>query len=437
MEISRDSLSADFETGWKRFETSASLRDSYSTDLLLSVLRRKFSTKVEIIYTHFDFVALRVDLSEIKVRVSAKSLVCLIRIKKGSIDTAEAFRLLTTAHFADSPAGYCTIAIVCGESNELKSKCRSSFLDLVILDYKQMKSIITAEEWSIAISRVLGEEKSPRILSPYDETGICPAEMFFGRDEELQRLTSHARGHGYSLVGCRRVGKSSLLLRIKRHYDERGETTYYIDCQTCHSTETFYDEIVKRTNRRDYESRKKWTLKGYLMRLASISRKPLNLFLDEMDWVVAWDKTNKYQYIIKELLSAERTTVPIRVWMAGFKDLYWAVTDRDGPLYGKSNAVELKPLPYNKVKDLILKPSTQLGYEFENKDSIINRIYSDAAGHPSFTQLYCRLLVDVMTEEKETKIKIAHLDADSCRVSNCLGIGLILPGSRLPHEKKA
>ncbi len=246
----------DFKAGWDIFTKASVLSDESNISLLISVFRRKFETKVEFLYGYHNFAALRMDLSKVKVRLSKSSLVCLIRIdEKRGATASEAFRLLTTSHYADSLPGYCTMIIVHSDSKELKMRCKNALQDAIILDRNQVEDVIASGSWSDTLAKVIRAENEPDILSPYDEIGICSPELFLGREKEIIKLTSHAKGHGYSLVGCRRVGKSSLLLRLKKYYNQTGEPSFYIDCQSCHSTETFYEEIIKRTYLMDFEKK--------------------------------------------------------------------------------------------------------------------------------------------------------------------------------------
>ncbi|MCK4765479.1 MAG: ATP-binding protein [Candidatus Aminicenantes bacterium] len=405
-------LLRDFKTGWENFSRADVLSDEKNISLLLSVLRRKFNTKIEFLYGYPNFAAIKMDLSEVKIRLSVNTLVCFIRIdEKSGATTSEAFRHLTTSHYADGIPGYTTIALAHGDTGELKKRCKNALQDSVILSSNLLEEVISADLWVETLAEILREDRDADILSPYDEIGVCSPELFIGRAKEMAKLTSHARGHGYCLVGPRRVGKSSLLLRIKNYYSKINQLTFYIDCQTCYSGETLYEEIVKRTNPRDLKNRHLWSLKGYLIRLAGTLRGPVNLFLDEIDRVVADDKKSDYQ-LMRELLSAEATEkIPFKLWMVGFKDLYKAVTGRTGPLFGKTRGIDLGPLSTAETERLVMQPMTHMGFTFDNGKKAIRRIYEETSGHPAFIQLYCRLLVDEMVAKGARKIKTKHLDA--------------------------
>ncbi|GIV75982.1 MAG: hypothetical protein KatS3mg050_0376 [Litorilinea sp.] len=71
-------------------------------------------------------------------------------------------------------------------------------------------------------------------MNPYTRLPVSDREMFFGRTRELTRLTEWLLSNvgNIWLVGQKRVGKTSLLLHLKRHHlQEQGFVPVYIDCQ--------------------------------------------------------------------------------------------------------------------------------------------------------------------------------------------------------------
>ncbi len=80
-------------------------------------------------------------------------------------------------------------------------------------------------------------------------------------------------------------------------------------------------------------------------------------------------------------------------------------------MFGKTRTIELGPLSLEDTRQLVVKPMSHLGFGFEDENGLIWRIYNETAGHPAFIQLYCRLLVDVLVNEKAEVIKPNHLDS--------------------------
>lgn len=89
--------------------------------------------------------------------------------------------------------------------------------------------------------------------NPYKWRNKLPADsdMFFGRKREMDRLMdmlSGTRPQNVSLVGERRIGKSSLAFRVFHKLKETGDTlAIYLDCdeltKTCDSDNDFFQEL--------------------------------------------------------------------------------------------------------------------------------------------------------------------------------------------------
>ncbi len=94
------------------------------------------------------------------------------------------------------------------------------------------------------------------VVNPYSTGGLVkdPA-MFFGRKEELKRIRERLRkGDCTSVVGLRRVGKSSLLYQLAHQTDElpEGIVAIYLDLQDAvhHQPLGLLNSALKRLNER-------------------------------------------------------------------------------------------------------------------------------------------------------------------------------------------
>ena len=115
--------------------------------------------------------------------------------------------------------------------------------------------------------------------NPFLKRGmIRDRESFFGRRDELQRVFDRLRVmQSVSVVGERRIGKSSLLYQIAMTGQEKlGEdhALHYIDMQRVTTDEEFYERAVKRLGDSGYTHRD-------LER--AIARKKVVLCLDEFE----------------------------------------------------------------------------------------------------------------------------------------------------------
>lgn len=93
------------------------------------------------------------------------------------------------------------------------------------------------------------------LMNPYINRNKLPidSDMFFGRDAEMGEISgllSSANPQCVSIVGERRIGKSSLAFRLFHNIKERGDTLpFFIDChnlpETCTTADHFFQLINK------------------------------------------------------------------------------------------------------------------------------------------------------------------------------------------------
>jgi uncharacterized protein len=108
-------------------------------------------------------------------------------------------------------------------------------------------------------------------LNPFRFSGPLPPEEMIDRDPEADELLALAEGgHSFRLVGPRRYGKTTLLLRVLDAADQRGMATVLVDLQDVLSIPEIVVRIERAYNRR---------LKGALRRQVDALLKSWNVGL--------------------------------------------------------------------------------------------------------------------------------------------------------------
>ena len=402
----------EIEICWAKFAADHSpFKKNSSLSLLISHLETCFNQEFKLLESKTYFASYCIDLSSIKIKLSSKTLCCFVRTSRASV--GDAFRSIIENYHAEGQQGYTAVIIVDGPTDELKERFKGHYARTLFLNKQLVSSIYTSENWQLTLSSLLKEEsENIDVLSPYDETGVCSPELFYGRTYELDVLYRRTSSNCHALVGCRRVGKTSLMLDIKRRCERLGEKCFYIDFQNCYDKRDFIETLIRETRRKDLENKNIWTVKEYVQRLANLEGPVVNLFLDEMDSVSVFDKQNNYK-IIKDLTVATNLSgkAQVKIWIAGFKELYWATADRKGPLYNKLRAEVIGPLEQHDAEKLITTPIKQLGLKFENEQAQLRYIIGVTNSHPGFLQLYCRLLIKELSKTNKTVINTEHLEA--------------------------
>jgi len=148
---------------------------------------------------------------------------------------------------------------------------------------------------------VKGIERSR--LSPYVVRGPVPRNMFFGRQAELKRLSQNL--HNHAVVGGRRMGKSSMFLRLRRLWSQGNRVLpYYVNCEACFDHDDFLatvNDVVKPAE--EFE-----TLTDLRRGLTWMAKERPNqvlvFLLDEVDELLVHDERGRLFKMLRQLLKA-------------------------------------------------------------------------------------------------------------------------------------
>ena len=104
--------------------------------------------------------------------------------------------------------------------------------DFVVLDRESLASIIASSSFRRLIEVILEQGIELSSLSPYVVRGPVPDKMFFGREKEIKTVSQSIQNSDYSIVGGRRIGKSSILQRVNRLLNNDPRYwALYLDCE--------------------------------------------------------------------------------------------------------------------------------------------------------------------------------------------------------------
>jgi hypothetical protein len=250
-------------------------------------------------------------------------------------------------------------------------------------------------------------------LQPYSEVGSrVPPEMFFGREQEIKKILDP---NGPSLVyGGRQLGKTVLLRQAKREFHEPPHRiASWIDLRTQGVVpeetgkiwpilvedllnEGVFEEgtVYKNTSPQKIGQRiQEW--------LDADSHRRILLLLDEADSFFEHEQEVDFDETLPLKGLMEATNGRFKVVFAGLHNVLRVTDSPNQPLAHLSEPICVGPLlddgEWQAARDLIERPLSALGYEFES-DDLITFILSLTNYYPSLIQLYCRYLLEEMLD---------------------------------------
>ncbi len=280
--------------------------------------------------------------------------------------------------------------------------------------------------------------------NPYDDYGSkpVPTEMFFGRQEELERLRN-VKGLAV-LYGGRRLGKSSLLSQIEwESRNTPGKETVYVSMETINTADHVLSawEFIYRAliNRRiiqplhpqpnQWKSLSEHISKGLI---ENPSLKSLYLLIDEANDLMGCElRVNRsdigFVRGLTQLADDVAHKCQVRMVIAGLHNMTRMANDENS-VFGKAETIPLKPFSTSDDVQrgirLITKPLAAMGYFFgPGSEDLPLRILSVCNFYPAFIQLYCKRLVERLQNNRQDKkppIEITEDDLKAVEKDNNL-----------------
>jgi AAA+ ATPase superfamily predicted ATPase len=295
---------------------------------------------------------------------------------------------------------------------------------------------------------VIEKEAFVKLKNPYTfGVPVSREGEFFGRKEELQRifdtLENAPRGQKQDLVvlGPRRIGKSSLLRRLKILLIEPDSdfAPAYIDVQNVLPREphTLFIKILREISKGyqtkgiddlpEFETLRRddiptdlefLTFSEDMERLnqaiADGNLPRLVLMFDEVELLLDFGGIDILEFL-RSLIQAMNYSVFI---VAGSDRLYSLTQDYGSPFYNIFKTVELSPLTPDAARELVEKPAARVGLEITGAQ--VDRILSYAGNTPYFIQGICHYLVEELNEQQRHQVYADDVDKVSLECVNYL-----------------
>lgn len=236
------------------------------------------------------------------------------------------------------------------------------------------------------------------IRNPFIYGGSVPNELFFDRAQELEKvLLSIDRGQNVSIVGSRRVGKTSLLQMIFRQLRTReGLVCLNIDLQMLSSEKEFYvylgNELEKVGIQNRNENNKEWSALAFREAFERVTRtRKIVLLMDEFEVVAQGYSEGRFSDQFFGTLRSWGGSRLITMITASAKQLFeLAVGSRvASPFANIFSVINLGPFSRDAAEHLATINGT-VNFAPDEVDFIVNT----TAGHPYFIQMLCSLLID-------------------------------------------
>jgi hypothetical protein len=248
------------------------------------------------------------------------------------------------------------------------------------------------------------------LINPYDERGLILdfKGRFFGRKQELREVYSRlATMQSVSVIGERRIGKSSFLNRIAHPDIEAGELDqsfrlFYLDLQRVFSAEEFYDRACKLLGREQGESRLRFE--------EAIENQKVILCLDEFEQAYKEDFGGEFFNVLRSLAQTGNLALVVATQepLSQLHRLYLEDEDVTSKFHNIFAQVKLGPFSPEEAREMVAAPCD--GHRFSAAE--VNHILEIAGNHPYRLSVACALAYEAKRGAGATEIEIDFVELE-------------------------
>ncbi|MCG3209264.1 MAG: hypothetical protein FOGNACKC_02885 [Anaerolineae bacterium] len=251
-----------------------------------------------------------------------------------------------------------------------------------------------------------------RFLSPYEPNQPVTGSQFYGRTSELNLILTHPK-RSFAIEGGRRIGKTSLLLEVKRLLINKvlpkGQAKRVVsyDFWGYKGEDSFFGEVVRHFDE-GFPKLVKSDFANYfprfVLRMKRMYGGAIIFLFDEVDDLIVHEQ--KTNYLLLDLLKRVAQADNCRLLVAGFRDLSEELNRHDTSL-SFCQRLPLHNLEREQTMAMLREPMFNMGVKFER--DVYPQILGDTGGHPQLVQLYGQALIEILDATGERIVTLAHI----------------------------
>lgn len=307
------------------------------------------------------------------------------------------------------------------KSEMVESLVRKTYLNLIAIDENGIKKIIFSITPAQKFRKIILSQLSLQKISPYKTAGPTTT-TFYGRSDIINRIGGSVNT-SFAVVGARKIGKTSLLYKIKEN--PPPNTTYiYMNLELVFSDAKSNKPFLKSL---EYEieqvfdkknvfgklpfGKKLSKLPNIIRGLAGDKQKIVFIF-DEIDGLIAFDREQDFK--LMRLFRTMSQQNVCQFIFSGFRELHRQKRELETPMYNFYEEIRLAPLEKESALALITGPMQSIGIHYQSEEDR-EAVLEYTACHPNLLQFFCKQLVEMVEkhENVEERRTISREDIDN------------------------
>ncbi len=307
---------------------------------------------------------------------------------------------------------------------KLKNREARGTENLVILSISDILQILASHRRNIndAFMDAIHSQVDLQIFYDiYGYFGPVNHDMFYGRTAELGNIYETLDGeNSVTIMGTRKLGKTSLLHTLSRLLNERGKKVFYADCHPVYDYTGFYYQISEewRVPEIDFE---KFSEPLHFTRLINeinelYPDQELIFLFDEIDRLLAFDSRQDPSEKLFRLFRSQSQKKRAQFVFTGERTILDAIANPQSCFWNFTEPVPLTLFTEQETSRLISRPLSLIGVSFSNEDEqriIADTIFEYTSGHPTLIQALCKQCLQSLntTGDRRLTLEIVKREA--------------------------
>jgi serine/threonine protein kinase len=267
--------------------------------------------------------------------------------------------------------------------------------DFVVLDSGLLQRLIAGNS-SRGLIEIILEQRTELLsaLSPYVVSGPVPESMFFGRESQLKMISQNINRSNFAVVGGRRIGKSSILLRLRHLFgNDPRYRAIYIDCEARCDEDNFLSAVSESLNLTHDGGMPSFPRLLAALRRQDQGPQTVVFLLDEIDELLNFDAERRSGGSLFKSFRAASQEGLCRFVFSGSRTLHRHLRDPHSPFFNFCEAIALGRLEEKSIVEIVCQPMQQLGFDIPERERLVTRLIELTSSHPNLAQWMCDRLI--------------------------------------------
>lgn len=333
------------------------------------------------------------DLSVFEIALPAVKFLGFDRLLVIILSTKQPISAPTLA-WLQTLLGWKIILVLVSHHSDLVRDSVKSVSHVAVLDDDDLKNILISDSPRDEFFNRVLRQIDLATLSPFHCYGPVP-DQFYGRASERQTLfesLQHRNKSHYAVIGPRKIGKTSLLLRVKRDLETAGGlSAKFIDLSLCRDPHAAFEALADALQLSKGYSSPEALIRQVEM-YSKAQKYPPALLIDEVDGVLSSDR--RAGEVFAGTLRTLVNQLGVRIVIAGYEAIYHQMHDLNSVMFNTFTPLELGALRPQDAAALV-EESFRPIISIERLE--VEHIIKQTACYPNFIQLCCHQLLKEST----------------------------------------